>query len=71
MNEFLQTNVPGIYAIGDVVPTAQLAHVASAEGIVAAEHMAGAETRPINYLTTPSCTYSDPEVASVGMTESG
>ena len=69
VDDHLQTNVRGIYAIGDVIPSAQLAHVASAEAIVAAEHMAGAETRPINYLTTPSCTYSDPEVASVGLTE--
>jgi dihydrolipoamide dehydrogenase len=70
VNSWMQTNVPGIYAIGDVIPTAQLAHVASAEAIVAAEHMAGAPTRAINYRTTPSCTYSDPEVASVGLTES-
>ena len=69
VSEFMQTNVPGIYAIGDVLSSAQLAHVASAEAIVAAEHMAGAPTRPINYRTTPSCTYSDPEVASVGLTE--
>jgi dihydrolipoamide dehydrogenase len=69
VDEFYRTNVDGIYAIGDVIATAQLAHVASAEAIVAAEHMAGHDTRPINYLTTPSCTYSDPEVASVGMTE--
>ena len=69
VNEWMQTNVPGIYAIGDVIPTAQLAHVASAEAIVAVEHMAEAPTRPINYRTTPSCTYSDPEVASVGLTE--
>jgi dihydrolipoamide dehydrogenase len=69
VDSYLRTNVPGIYAIGDVIPTAQLAHVASMEAIVAAEHMAGAPTRPINYLTTPSCTYSDPEVASVGLSE--
>jgi len=69
VDKMMRTNVEGIYAIGDVVPTAQLAHVASAEAIVAAEAMAGAETHPINYLTTPSCTYSDPEVASVGLTE--
>jgi len=69
VNEWMQTNVSGIYAIGDVIPTAQLAHVASAEAIVAVEHMAQAPTRPINYRTTPSCTYSDPEVASVGLTE--
>jgi dihydrolipoamide dehydrogenase len=64
-----RTSVPGIYAIGDVVPSPQLAHVASAEAIVAVEHMAGAPTRPLNYLTTPSFTYSDPEVSSVGLTE--
>lgn len=64
-----QTNVPGIYAIGDVIPSPQLAHVASAEAIVAAEHMAGAPTRAINYRTVPSCTYSSPEVASVGLSE--
>jgi dihydrolipoamide dehydrogenase len=69
VDKMMRTNVEGIYAIGDVVPTAQLAHVASAEAIVAAEHMAGAETHAINYLTTPSCTYSDPEVASVGLSE--
>lgn len=69
VNEWCQTNVPGIYAIGDVIPSPQLAHVASAEAIMAAEHMAGVPTRPINYLTTPSATYSDPEVGSVGLTE--
>ena len=69
VNDMMQTNVPGIYAIGDIVPTAQLAHVASAEAIVAAEHMCGHPTRAINYLTTPSCTYSEPEVASVGLSE--
>jgi len=69
VDDYYRTNVEGIWAIGDVIATAQLAHVASAEGIVAAETMAGAETRPLNYLTTPSCTYSDPEVASVGLSE--
>ena len=69
VDEFMRTNLPGVYAIGDVIPTPQLAHVASAEAIVAAEHMAGAPTRPIDYRTTPSCTYSTPEVASVGLTE--
>jgi len=69
VDDYYRTNVDGVYAIGDIIPTAQLAHVASAEAIVAAEHMAGAGTRPLNYLTTPSCTYSDPEVASVGLTE--
>ncbi|MBZ0268915.1 dihydrolipoyl dehydrogenase [bacterium] len=69
VNDYYQTNVKGVYAIGDIIPTAQLAHVASAEAITAAEHMAGVPTRPVNYLTTPSCTYSDPEVASVGLSE--
>jgi dihydrolipoamide dehydrogenase len=69
VDEYYRTNVPGIYAIGDIVPSPQLAHVASAEAIIAAEHMAGAPTRPLNYRTTPSCTYSDPEVASVGLSE--
>ncbi len=69
INEFMQTTVPHIYAIGDVVNTPWLAHVASAEGILAAEHMAGHAVRPINYDRVPSCTYCDPEVASVGLTE--
>ncbi len=69
VNEFLQTSVPSIYAIGDVVPTRWLAHVASAEGIVAAEHMAGAETRPLDYDQVPSVTYCEPEVGSVGLSE--
>ncbi len=69
VNDFMQTNVPGVYAIGDIVPSPQLAHVASAEAIVAAEHMAGHETRPVKYVTTPGCTYSSPEVASVGLSE--
>jgi dihydrolipoyl dehydrogenase len=66
---FMRTNVPGIYAIGDVVPTAQLAHVASAEGVVAVEHMAGRETRPLNYDQVPGCTYCSPEIGSIGLTE--
>ncbi len=65
----MRTNVPGIYAIGDVVPTPWLAHVASAEGVVAVEHMAGRESRPLNYDQVPSCTYCAPEVASIGLTE--
>ena len=65
----MRTNVPGIYAIGDVVPTPWLAHVASAEGVVAVEHMAGRETRPLNYDQVPGCTYCAPEVASIGLTE--
>jgi dihydrolipoamide dehydrogenase len=66
---FMRTNVPGIYAIGDVVPTQALAHVASAEGVVAVEHMAGVETRPLNYDQVPGCTYCSPEVGSIGLTE--
>ena len=69
VNSFMQTAVPHIYAIGDVVATPWLAHVASSEGILAAEHMAGREARPIDYDRVPSCTYCEPEVASVGLTE--
>ena len=65
----MRTNVAGIYAIGDVVPTAQLAHVASAEAVVAVEHMAGKEARPLNYDQVPGCTYSSPEIGSIGLTE--
>ncbi|HEV8267895.1 MAG TPA: FAD-dependent oxidoreductase, partial [Thermoanaerobaculia bacterium] len=64
-----RTNVPGIFAIGDCTPTIWLAHVASAEGIVAAETMAGHPTFPINRDQVPGCTYTDPEVASIGLTE--
>jgi dihydrolipoamide dehydrogenase len=66
---FMRTNVPGIYAIGDVVPTPQLAHVASAEGVVAVEHMAGKEPLPLNYDQVPGCTYCSPEIGSIGLTE--
>ena len=69
INPFMQTAVPHIYAIGDVVNTPWLAHVASFEGILAAEHMAGQPVKPINYDRVPSCTYCEPEVASVGLTE--
>ncbi|MFQ3580298.1 dihydrolipoyl dehydrogenase [Chloracidobacterium validum] len=69
VNGFLQTAEPSVYAIGDVINTPWLAHVASAEGIVAVEHMAGHATEPINYDRVPSCTYCEPEVASVGLTE--
>jgi len=65
----MRTTAPGVYAIGDVVPTPQLAHLASAEGILAVEHMAGLDPRPIDYDQVPACTYCDPEVASVGLTE--
>jgi dihydrolipoamide dehydrogenase len=69
IDRWMQTNVPRVYAIGDVVPTAWLAHVASAEGVVAVEHMAKGETRPLNYDQVPGCTYCAPEVASIGLTE--
>ena len=65
----METNVPGIFAIGDIVPHQQLAHLASHQGILAMEHIAGKEARPINYDLVPSCTYSKPEVSSVGLTE--
>jgi len=69
VDPYLRTTVPGIYAIGDVVPTPWLAHVAAAEGVVAVEHMAGREARPLNYEQVPGCTYCTPEVASIGLTE--
>jgi dihydrolipoamide dehydrogenase len=69
VDQFMRTAEPNVYAIGDIVPTPALAHCASAEGILAIEHMAGQEVRPINYDHVPNCTYTDPEVASVGLTE--
>jgi len=69
VNATMQTTVPSIFAIGDVVDTPWLAHVAMAEGVLAVEHLAGEEVRPINYDHVPSCTYCDPEVGSVGLTE--
>ncbi len=68
-DEYYRTNVPGIYAIGDVIPTQALAHVASAEGITCVEKIAGHHPEPIDYTNIPSCTYCWPEVASVGLTE--
>lgn len=68
-NEYYQTKESHIYAIGDVIGGMQLAHVASHEGIIAVEHMAGEQPFPLDYNHVPSCVYSDPEVASVGMTE--
>ncbi|TRZ86931.1 MAG: dihydrolipoyl dehydrogenase [Streptomycetaceae bacterium] len=63
-----RTNVPGIWAVGDLIPTLQLAHVGFGEGILVAEEIAGLNPRPINYDGVPRVTYSDPEVASVGLT---
>ncbi len=65
----MRTAAPGVWAIGDVVKTQALAHVASHEGIVAVEDAAGKEPHPVDYDKVPSCTYCDPEVASVGLTE--
>jgi dihydrolipoamide dehydrogenase len=67
---FMETTFGGLYAIGDIVPTQQLAHVASHEAQVAAGHAAGQTVHPIRYSRVPSCTYSSPEVASIGLTES-
>ena len=69
VNGVMQTSVANIYALGDVVPTPWLAHIASAEGILAVEHMKGMPVHPLNYDRTPSCTYCEPEVGSVGLTE--
>jgi len=69
VNEWYQTNVSGIYAIGDVVAGPALAHVASAEGITCVEKIAGMNVEPIDYGNIPGCTYATPEIASVGMTE--
>jgi|TARA_B110000438_G_scaffold34892_1_gene34662 dihydrolipoamide dehydrogenase len=68
-NGFMQTNIEGIYAIGDVAGPPWLAHVASEEGIIAAEHLAGENPEPMKYDNIPGCTYCHPEVASVGLTE--
>lgn len=68
-NEFYQTKESHIYAIGDVIGGLQLAHVASHEGIVAVEHIAGKDVMPIDYSMVSKCVYSNPEVASVGLTE--
>ena len=69
VNDYYETNIPGYYAIGDVLPTAALAHVASAEGIICVEKIAGHHPAPLDYGNIPGCTYCSPEVASVGMTE--
>ncbi len=69
VDEFYRTNIPGVFAIGDITGGPALAHVASAEGITCVEKMAGHHPEPIDYHNIPSCTYCVPEVASVGMTE--
>ena len=69
VNEWYQTSVPGYYAIGDIIPTQALAHVASAEGITCVEKIKGLHVEPIDYGNIPGCTYCLPEIASVGLTE--
>ncbi|MCU1688228.1 MAG: lpd1, partial [Jatrophihabitantaceae bacterium] len=69
VDEYCRTNLPGVYAVGDLIPTLQLAHVGFAEGILVAEHIAGLPVVPIDYAGVPRITYSEPEVASVGLTE--
>ena len=69
VNDFYQTNIPGYYAIGDITSGQSLAHVASAEGILCVEKIAGHDVEPIDYGNIPGCTYCFPEIASVGLTE--
>lgn len=69
VNSYYQTNIPGYYAIGDIVPGQALAHVASAEGILCVEKIAGLHVEPLDYGNIPGCTYATPEIASVGLTE--
>lgn len=69
VDDFYGTNVPGVYAIGDVVKGPALAHIASAEGIICVEKLAGLQPEPLRYGNLPACTYCQPEIASVGYTE--
>ena len=69
VNPYMETGEPNVYAIGDLVPTPQLAHTASAEGLLAVARIAGQEAHPLNYDHTPSCTYCLPQVASAGLSE--
>ncbi len=71
IDDYMRTNVPGIYAIGDVTGKLMLAHTAEAQGVVAAETMAGVETFPLDYIMIPRATYCQPQVASMGYTEQG
>jgi dihydrolipoamide dehydrogenase len=71
VDQFYKTNVPGVYAIGDITAGPALAHVASAEGIICVEKIAGQNPEPLNYNNLPGCTYCSPEIASVGYTEEG
>ncbi len=69
VDDFYRTNVEGVYAIGDIVHGPALAHVASAEGITCVEKISGMDVHPVNYKNIPGCTYTSPEVSSVGLTE--
>ncbi len=69
VDEFYRTSVPYVYAIGDVIGAPYLAHVASHEGIIAVDHLRGANPRPLDYGNIPGCTYCQPQVASIGLTE--
>ena len=69
VDSYYQTNIPGYYAIGDIVPGPALAHVASAEGILCVEKISGHDVAPIDYGNIPGCTYCSPEISSVGLTE--
>jgi dihydrolipoamide dehydrogenase len=69
VDEYYRTNVPGYYAIGDIIKGPALAHVASHEGIICVEKIAGKEVEPMDYNNIPACTYTQPEIASVGYSE--
>ncbi len=69
VDDYYRTTVPGIYAIGDIVHGPALAHVASAEGIICVEKIAGIDPEPLDYKNIPACTYTSPEIASCGLTE--
>ncbi len=69
VNGFMQSTVPNVYAIGDIVPTPALAHVATAEGLIAVEHIKGIAKEPLNYDRIPNCTFCDPQIASIGLSE--
>ena len=69
VDDYYRTNIPGVYAIGDIVKGPALAHVASAEGIICVEKIAGHHPEPLDYKNIPGCTYTNPEIASVGYTE--
>ena len=69
VDDFYRTSVPGVFAIGDIVHGPALAHVASAEGIICVEKIAGVEAEPLDYKNIPACTYTNPEIASCGLTE--